>query len=42
LQPVAFGLRFNATQVIGEYVEKAGITSGSLFRAQAAPRNRAI
>ena len=34
------GLRFNAAQAIGEYVEKAGITSGPLFRAQAAPRSR--
>ena len=35
----AIGLRFNAAQAIGEYVEKAGITSGPLFRA-AAPRSR--
>ncbi len=34
------GLHFNAAQAIGEYVEKAGITSGPLFRAQAAPRSR--
>src|SRR5215471_10448105 len=34
------GLRFNAAQVINEYVEQAGIASGPLFRAQAAPRNR--
>ncbi len=30
----------NAAQVIGEYVEKAGITAGPLIRAQAAPRSR--
>lgn len=34
------GLHFNAAQAIGEYIEKAGITSGPLFRAQAAPRSR--
>src|SRR5262245_1005600 len=34
------GLHFNAAQAIGEYVEKAGIASGPLFRAQAAPRSR--
>jgi site-specific recombinase XerD len=34
------GLHFNAAQAITEYIEKAGITSGPLFRAQAAPRSR--
>ena len=34
------GLHFNAAQAIGEYIEKAGIASGPLFRAQAAPRSR--
>jgi site-specific recombinase XerC len=34
------GLHFNAAQAIGEYVEKAGVTSGPLFRVQAAPRSR--
>jgi hypothetical protein len=34
------GIHFNAAQAIGEYVEKAGITSGPFFRAQAAPRSR--
>ena len=33
------GLHFNAAQAIGEYVEKAGIMSGPLFRAQAASRS---
>jgi hypothetical protein len=33
-------MHFNAAQAIGEYVEKAWITSGPLFRAQAAPRSR--
>jgi len=36
----AIGLHFNAAQAISEYVEKAGLTSGPLFRAQAAPRSR--
>jgi integrase len=34
------GLHFNAAQAIGEHIEKAGITSGPLFRAQAAPKSR--
>jgi len=34
------GLHFNAAQAIGEYIEKSGITSGPLFRAQAAPKSR--
>src|SRR5262245_15906149 len=34
------GLHFNAAQAIGEYIQKAGIASGPLFRAQAAPRSR--
>jgi site-specific recombinase XerD len=34
------GLHFNAAQAISEYIEKAEITSGPLFRAQAAPRSR--
>jgi site-specific recombinase XerD len=34
------GLHFNAAQSICEYIEKAEITSGPLFRAQAAPRSR--
>jgi integrase/recombinase XerD len=34
------GLHFNAARAIGEYVEKAGVASGPLFRAQAAPRSR--
>jgi site-specific recombinase XerD len=34
------GLHFNAAQAICEYIEKSGITSGPLFRAQAAPRSR--
>ena len=34
------GLHFNAAQAIVEYVEEAGIASGPLFRAQAAPRSR--
>jgi integrase len=40
LERGAIGLGFNAAQAIGEYVEKAGITSGPLFRARAAPRSR--
>ncbi len=34
------GLHFNAAQAISEYIGKAGITSGALFRALAAPRSR--
>ncbi|HKX26050.1 MAG TPA: tyrosine-type recombinase/integrase, partial [Blastocatellia bacterium] len=34
------GLHFNAAQAISEYLERAGITSGPLFRGQAAPRSR--
>ena len=34
------GLHFNAAQAIGEYIAQAGITSGPLFRGQAAPRSR--
>jgi hypothetical protein len=33
------GLHFDAAQAVGEYVEKAGLTSGPLFRAQAGPRS---
>ena len=36
----AAGLRFISAQAIGEYIEKAGITSGLLFGAQEAPRSR--
>jgi len=34
------GIHFNAAQAIAEYVEKAGIDSGPLFRAQAHPKKR--
>jgi len=34
------GIHFNAAQAIAEYVEKAGIDSGSLFRAQAHAKKR--
>jgi integrase/recombinase XerC len=34
------GIHFNAAQAIAEYVEKAGIDSGPLFRAQAHARKR--
>ena len=34
LERRVIGLHFNAAQAIGEYVEKAGVTSGPLFRAQ--------
>ena len=34
------GLHFAAAQAIAEYIEKAGLTQGPLFRAQAAPRSR--
>ncbi len=34
------GLHSKAGQAISEYIEEAGITSGPLFRAQAAPRSR--
>lgn len=34
------GLHFNAAQAIVEYIEKAGLTSGPLFRAQASPKSR--
>jgi len=40
LERRAIGLHSNATQAIGEYVEKAGGTSVPLFRAQAGPRSR--
>jgi integrase/recombinase XerC len=34
------GIHFNAAQAIAEYIEKAGIDSGPLFRAQAHARKR--
>lgn len=34
------GIHFNAAQAITEYLEKAGIESGPLFRAQAHPKKR--
>lgn len=34
------GIHFNAAQAIAEYLEKAGIDSGPLFRAQAHPKKR--
>ena len=34
------GIHFNAAQAITEYLEKAGIDSGPLFRAQAHPKKR--
>jgi site-specific recombinase XerD len=34
------GLHWGAAQAISEYIEQAGLTSGPLFRGQAAPRSR--
>jgi site-specific recombinase XerD len=34
------GLHFNAAQAISEYIEQAELTSGPLFRSQAAPNTR--
>ena len=38
----SIGLHFNAAQAIGEYIEKAGITSGPLFRPRLNPRSRRL
>jgi site-specific recombinase XerD len=36
------GLHFNAAQAIKEYIEKAGLTSGPLFRPRLSPRSQKL